>query len=108
MAKLGVPVSGFEGSYEQQGARLNELEGVAARLKPGDIVGGILKFPVADGYALYLVQKAKPLTVQHIAYGDAYRVHDALLRGLTRADVDKQLEGERIFRDFFAKQKGAQ
>jgi hypothetical protein len=51
------------------------------------IVGSVVKFPVADGYALYYVSSARPLTLQHIPAGDAYTVHPAMIRGLTKKDI---------------------
>lgn len=77
----------------------------AAALPPGVIEGAILKFPVADGYAMYLVTKdtGRTVEVKHIPYSDAWQVHPALLRGLTRADVVRQVEGERKLAALFSK-----
>lgn len=69
----------------------------AASLPPGVIEGAILKFRVADGFAMYLVSRdtGRSVEVQHIPYGDALQVHPALLRGLRRADIVRQVEAER-------------
>ena len=77
----------------------------AAALPPGVIEGAILKFPVADGYAMYLVTKdtGRTVEVKHIPYGDAWQVHPALLRGLRRADIVRQVEAERKLAILFAK-----
>lgn len=77
----------------------------AAALPPGVIEGAILKFPVADGYAMYLVTKdtGRTVEVKHIPYADAWQVHPALLRGLTRKDIVRQVEGERKLAALFAK-----
>lgn len=68
---------------------MDELWAKAKARPPGVIEGAILRFPVADGYALYLVAKDTGRTVElkHIPYGDAWQVHPALIRGLTRKDV---------------------
>ena len=58
-------------------------------------VGFVMKFPVADGLALYRVVKAKPLTLQHIPISDAYQIPSAHLRGLNMADVKQQLKWNR-------------
>lgn len=81
------------------------LEARAAALPPGVIEGAILKFPVADGYAMYLVSKdtGRTVEVKHIPYGDAWQVHPALIRGLTRKDIVRQVEGERKLAALFAK-----
>ncbi len=51
------------------------------------LVGVVVKFQVADGYAYYRVSKDRPLTLQHIPFCDAYQVHSATIRGLTRDDI---------------------
>lgn len=45
--------------------------------------GGILRFPVADSYAVYKVVTWDPLTIAHVDYMDGHHVHAALIRGLT-------------------------
>lgn len=60
-------------------------------------VGFIVQFPAGDGKAMYRVEKAQPLQVRHIPYGDAYQVHPAMLRGLTLDDVRQQMEWERFW-----------
>ena len=64
-------------------------------LDNGEIVGGILRWQRADGYAMYLVTKDRPLTLQHIPFGDAWTVEAALIRGLNRNDVLTMLRRER-------------
>lgn len=61
----------------------------------------LLDFPVADGAALYFVKSMKPLVVQHVPYGDAYRVPDAHVRGLTAKDVQRQLKANAALRAMF-------
>lgn len=51
----------------------------------------IIRFPVADGYALYRVVKKDPLTIQHIPAGDAWQIPAAHVRGLRLEDVKHQL-----------------
>lgn len=51
----------------------------------------IIGFPVGDGKALYYVQSMRPLRLQHIPYGDAYRISAAHLRGLRLADVERMM-----------------
>lgn len=63
----------------------------------------IIRFSVADGYAQYLVKSLSPLQLQHIPYGDAYRIPDAHLRGLTSADVSRMIEGDKRMKELFAK-----
>lgn len=51
------------------------------------LIGLLLRFPVADGYAFYLVVQDKPLRLCHIPFGDGYRIPDAYIRGLRRSDI---------------------
>jgi len=71
--------------------RLDVLQEISDNLPAGEIKGGILAFGVADGSALYLVVKERPLTLQHIDFLDGYRVHYALIKGLNRANIEYEL-----------------
>lgn len=65
----------------------------------------IVRFPVADGYALYYVKSLKPLVLQHIPYGDAWQIPYAHIRGLRLADVQQQIEGNKRMRELFSSRK---
>lgn len=82
---------------------LNELTETSNNLPEGEIVGAVLKFPVADGHAFYLVTDDDPLMVQYIMYGDCYYVHPALIRGLEREDVLHQLADRKWWNDMATK-----
>jgi len=69
-----------------------EQESGGVDIDGGEVVGILLAFPVADGYAHYRVSKASPLTLQHVPYGDAWRISAAHIRGLRKADA---IESER-------------
>ena len=89
-------------SWQEHWTRTGEvLDGMAARSaeipEGGDIKGALIKFPVADGYAHYVVLRQKPLAVAHVPYGDAYQVSAATIRGLREADVRRQLATQRAF-----------
>lgn len=60
----------------------------------------IISFPVADNYAQYEVRGN---TLHHLPIGDAYRAHPALLRGITKAEVDAMLEADRKMTELFSK-----
>jgi hypothetical protein len=93
----------FDEVHTAQKAELDKLQAAADKLKPGEIVGGLLRFPRGDGYALYVVVKDKPLTLQHVPFGDAWQVDHVTIRGLRRGDVEAQLESERRLKKLFAK-----
>jgi hypothetical protein len=70
----------------------------AARAKnPGDMVGETIKWGVADGYAVYMIVKQKPLIVQHVDWGDGYRVDPIMIRGLRLSDVRQKVEARKLF-----------
>jgi hypothetical protein len=88
----GVP-AGFE-TREGEGinariARWREayeaLYRASVALEGDAMLGGLIRFEVADNYAYYLVTSEKPLKLQLVPYG--YEVPDAHIRGLRRADV---------------------
>jgi len=56
----------------------------------GKAAGIVLQFPVADGHAFYVVVKDKPLTLQHVPFGDGWQIPAAHVRGLTLRDVRDQ------------------
>lgn len=74
-------------------------ERIDARLKEIEAANVVVKFPVADGYALYTVSSEKPLVLRHVPYGDAYQAAAATIRGLTVADVRKQQAFDKMWKD---------
>jgi hypothetical protein len=58
------------------------------------IADSIIRFPRADGYAVYFVESLRPLRLKHVPYGDAYRVEPATLRGLRESEVRAMLARE--------------
>lgn len=67
----------------------------------------IIRFPRADGYALYFVKSVNPLVLQHIPYGDAWTIPDAHIRGLRSSEVQSMLDREKALRELFAKKAKA-
>ena len=98
MAKLGTPIKlpplNFMGDWRNS-AHVRAFDALededdAARDR-GEITGRLLKFPVADGYAVYRIVSVKPLTLAHIDYMDAWSIPGAHLRGITLASVKEEL-----------------
>lgn len=112
MAKVFAPPSGFPkapefGQYldpangnfdsaayskacEQWLADLCKVARQQAPLNP--LVGNVIRFGVADGFAQYVVWKTKPLTLIHVDLYDGYAIPAAHARGLTLADVKQQVK----------------
>jgi len=90
--------------YEADEAAYIERMQIAARLgnagKP--LVGEIVRFPIADGYAQYIVWNTKPLTLVWLEVGDAWSIPDAHSRGLRLADVEAMVRYEQRWRKALA------
>lgn len=56
--------------------------------------GKVIRFPVADNYAEYMVAKVgrKPAILVHLHICDGYRIPDAHVRGLTDTDIGGMIE----------------
>lgn len=104
MAKLSgsidFPTSFANGAKEQLDA-LEALRVKSDSLPEGEVKGALIKFPVADGYAHYVVVNDRPLEVRHVPFLDGYRVHPALIRGLTIKDVREHVARDRRLASLF-------
>jgi hypothetical protein len=85
--KVPVPRVNWKQAWREEGAALDALCAKTAALPEGQIVGAVLRWPRADGFAFYIVTNDKPLTLQHLPCGDRWQVENALIRGLTKKDV---------------------
>ena len=65
----------------------------------GKNVGEIIKFPVADGYAQYMVLSMRPLQLIHLELGDAWHFPQAHL--MTTKEVNKKIDSEKSLAKLF-------
>ncbi len=65
----------------------------------------IWRIPVADGFAEYYVESVDPPVLRHLPIGDAYTAHPALIRGLTGAEIQADLDREVRIQELFAKKQ---
>ncbi len=111
MAKLDPNPASFpsfdESGFKGQEEALEKLYATSAAIDftnpKADLTGAVVKFPIADGYAVYVVSKNSPLTVQHVPFGDAWQIYAPTIRGLNRADILEQLRRRKAVRDLFGK-----
>ncbi len=68
----------------------------------GKLVGEIIRFQIADGYAQYMVKKEKPLQLVHLHIGDAWHADPILIRGLRLSDVRQQVSQEKKLTSMFS------
>jgi len=108
MAKLAATTCGsfkkadgeaWEAWSERIEGLLAEMQAVSAKVNPEgkSLVGALVQFSVADGYAYYRVCKDSPLTVEHVPYGDSYQAHEATVRGITANTVRTALQRSKMF-----------
>ena len=62
-------------------------------------VGEIIRFPVADGHAEYMVASMSPLELVHLPLGDAWNFQYVHL--LTAKEVTEKIEGEKKMKELF-------
>ena len=74
---------------------------VKAKRPKDPLAGEYWRWPVGDGYAVYIVESSAPLRLAHVAIGDEWRVPYALIRGLRRADVVQQVNAEKHLAKLF-------
>lgn len=109
MAKVTAKSIEIETNYrdrdwaEQERTALETVQQELRAKNDGELVGEILRWQRADGYAQYMVVKQKPLTLSHVAIGDAWQVESALIRGLRLADVENMVQRERRLKELFSK-----
>lgn len=103
MAKLHPkPYAWKDPGFDSEANELNELVTKSNALPDREIVGGILKFPRADGHAFYLVTAKAPLTLQHVPFMDAYTIPPAYIRGLEENDAVHLVEQEKRWAKAFS------
>lgn len=68
----------------------------------GDLVGEVVRFPIADGYAQYMIMSHRPLSLIHLAIHDAWSIPEAHARGLRLSDLRGQVEADRRWKELFA------
>ena len=79
----------------------DELKAKCKAQSKGKYVGEIIKFGVADGYALYMVYSMKPLELIHINTMDGYQSEFADLLTLER--VKEMIERDKKMAELFGK-----
>ena len=67
------------------------------------MVGRLLRWQIADGYAFYRVTSIKPFKLQHLKYGDEYRVGYETIRGTTLNIAANMVARDLRMKELFAK-----
>jgi hypothetical protein len=90
-------------AYEKQcDDYIEKLRAVCKKRKPlTKAVGEVIRFGVADGYALYMVYDMKPLKLIHINTMDGYQFEHADL--LTPEKIEELIERDKKLAELFGK-----
>lgn len=81
---------------------LETLKDMLTKRKPTQkLVGEIIQFPAADGYAQYMVASMTPLELVHIPLGDAWDFQYA--HRLTKKDVEEKIKKQKAIEELFKK-----
>lgn len=103
-SSLPLPVFNPTTWREDEEKYLRALADLARAQAPGEeLVGELIRFPRGDGHAVYMVWQRKPLQLVWIEIGDAWRVEDALIRGLRLADVEAKVRQDKALRELFSR-----
>lgn len=79
-----------------EAAYITAVRDYVRKRKPGNaLVGEVVKFQVADGYAQYMVASGTELI--HLELGDAYAIPEAHARGLRLADIKQMIARDKAF-----------
>ena len=105
-SSIPLPQWDIKKTYEENSAEekeyLAKLKDILLKRKPNQkLVGEIIRFPVADGYAEYMVAATTPLELVHIPLGDAWDFQYAHL--LKKKDVEEKIAAQKALDDLFKK-----
>ena len=105
-SSIVVPGWNIKKTYEENVAEENKyldtLKDVLTKRKPTQkLVGEIIRFPAADGYAEYMVASTTPLELVHIPLGDAWDFQYA--HRLTKKDVEEKIKNQKALEELFKK-----
>ena len=88
-------------------AYIDRLATLARSQNKGDLVGEVVRFPAADGYAQYMIWSHSPCTLIHLAIHDAWSIPEAHARGLRISDLRDMVERDRRLAAMFAERQAA-
>jgi len=90
--------------FGQEKTYLEKLREYLELRKPkGKMVGEIIRFQVADGYASYMVASLRPLELIHINLWDGYEFR--FIERLNAEDVKQMVEQEKKMAAFFGNKR---
>ena len=99
--EVPIPDLNFETWREDEIKFTEALRAYCQKHGKGTERGEVVRFPVADGHAQYMVLNLRPLTLIHMPLGDAW--HFQYVNRLTANDIKEQIRREKAFAAIFEK-----
>ena len=93
----------FADLQRDEDAYVEKLRGMAKQNGTSELLGEVVRWQRADGYAQYMVWQTRPLQLIHLDLGDGWEVEDALIRGLRLSDVEDMVAHSRRLREIFSR-----
>lgn len=93
----------FEEYDKKENEYLRKVQNWARTNGRGKYAGKLIKFGVADGYAMYVVFSLKPVRLIHLDLGDGYEFEYA--HRLSANDVKDLADRQDLFECFFKSKK---
>jgi hypothetical protein len=78
-----------------------KLKEFISKSRKGKNIGEIIQFPVADGYAEYMVASMNPPQLIHIPTGDAWEFQYAHLLG--EKEIQQEIDKQKALKELFSK-----
>ena len=80
---------------------VDDLRNFVIQRKKGKYIGKVVKFPVADGYARYMVASVKPLELVWMPLDDEYQFQ--YIDRLNWSDIKEKVEQQEALNKMFSK-----
>ena len=91
-------INAYEPAWEKYEA---DLKASCIRRNPTEHVGKVIRFPVADGYAMYMIAAMKPVQLIHLEYLDSY--HFEYAHRLTATDIKEKISQDKAMNEIFGR-----
>jgi len=95
--------SDVTGSLEREEQYIKDIAEWARKHGKGKHAGETIRFPVADGYAIYVVLSLHPVKLIHVPYADAYQFE--YVHRLTADDIVEKIEQKKALEKIFSQKK---
>jgi hypothetical protein len=91
----------FDDYQKRENKFIDDLKQFCKQRNSGEYIGEVIKFPVADSYALYMVASLSPIELIHLPLMDAWEFQ--YIDRLTAQDIKEKIDNEKKLAKFFGK-----